>query len=221
MNRYPVKTLIVGGCAAALVTSAFLAQSRPSGATQLRPSSVAAGIRVMTVNGSGCPGGTARTYALPGQDGFRATYTKFRAVTGQGNVLNFRKNCQFSVRMQPPPGYAYTAVSAQYRGSARLAKGMRGMQQTSYYLPGQPRTVTQSHPLSGPLNGRWNHNEHVMLSALGHQPCGQAVLLNINAQLITYPGRAASGPVNYLSLNSADHGSTIYRFTRAACHRIG
>ena len=104
----------------------------------------------MTVNGSGCPRGTARTDALPGQDGFRATYTRFRAATGQGNVVNFRRNCQFSVRTQPPAGYAYSAVSARYRGYARLAKGVRGIQQTSYYLQGHSQTVTQGHPLSGP-----------------------------------------------------------------------
>ncbi len=221
MNRYPVKALAVGGCAVALLTSAFLAQSRPSGATQLHPPSVAAGIRVMTVNGSGCPRGTARTDALRGQDGFRATYTQFRAATGRGNIVNFRKNCQFSVEMRPPPGYAYTAVSARYRGYARLAKGMRGMQETSYYLQGQPHTVTPGHPLSGPLNGSWNHNEQVMLSALGRQPCGQAVILNINAQLIAYPGGAAAGAASYVSLDSADHGSTTYLFTRAACPRAG
>jgi hypothetical protein len=66
------------------------------------------------------------------------------------------------------------------------------------------------------LNGYWNHNEHVALSQLGHPPCGQTLVLNINAQLIVYPG-AASGPVNYVALDSAVHGFTTYRFTRARC----
>ena len=66
-----------------------------------------------------------------------ATYTDFRAEVKPGNILNFRKNCQFGVRIQAPPGYTYAAVSAQYGGCAKLASGTRSPQQTSYYFQGQ------------------------------------------------------------------------------------
>jgi len=221
------KALAVGGCAAALLTSALFARPGVSAAAQPQPSSAGAGIRVVSVNGSGCPHGTASIHELPGLVGFTATYKNFLAAVGPGNVVNFRKNCQFGVRMQAPPGYAYTAVSAQYRGYGRLAKGMRGQQETSYYFQGQPQTVSPSHSLPGPLRGYWSRSEHVLLSALGaagqgsagqnKTACGQVHILNINAQLIVYPGATTSGPVNYLTLNSASHGYTTYRFTRARC----
>jgi Domain of unknown function (DUF4360) len=224
MNRYlatvvPTMTRAAGGCAAALLASALLlAQPGSSAAAQLPSAPEGFGARVAAVNGSGCPHGTVTVHELPYQAGFMATYTVFRAEVMPGDMLNFRKNCQFSVRLQAPPGYAYSAVSALYHGYAKLARGTRGTQETSYYFQGQPQTFSTSHPLPGPLSGAWSHAEHVTLAALGSSACGQTRILNINAQLIVYPaGGAASGPTDYLALNSANHGYTTYRFIRARC----
>ena len=217
MSRHMVKIFAAGGCASALLAVALLTHSSSSAASRLQSPTAGAGARVVAVNGSGCPHGTVSVHELPDLAGFRAMYTDFRAETGPGNVLNFRKNCQFGVRMQAPPGYAYTAVSAQYHGYGRLASGTRSQQETSYYVQGQPQTVSRSHPLSGPLNGPWSHAENLMLSALGTAACGQVRILNINAQLIVFPGGLAAGPANYLTLNSANRGYTTYHFSRARC----
>ena len=217
MSRFPVKTATVGGCAAAVLAAAVLAQPSSSAASRVQPPPKGADIQVVAVNGSGCPHGTVSVQQLPGHAGFRATYTDFRAEIKPGNILNFRKNCQFGVRMQPGPGYTYTAVSGQYRGYGKLTSGARGQQETGYYFQGQPRTASTSHPLSGPLGGSWNRTERVLLSRLGRAACGQTLILNINAQLIVYPGGSTSGPANYLTLDSANHGYTAYRFIRAHC----
>jgi hypothetical protein len=145
------------------------------------------------------------------------TYKDFRAEVKPGSPLNFRKNCQFNLQLPASPGDVYTAVSAEYVGSARLARGIRAQQETSYYFNGQRTTVTRSYPLSGPLTGPWRHTEHLALSALGKEGCGQAIPLAINAQLLVFPG-VSSGPASYLALDSAVHAYTVYRFTRTRCY---
>jgi hypothetical protein len=217
----------VGGCALALLAlscssmacgqSAAIARSAANVGRQLKPPAQGTGIRVASVIGSGCPLGSVTIHELPSLAAFTATYTEFRVEAGSGNILNFRKNCQFGVRMQAPPGYAYTTVSALYVGHGKLAGGTRGTQLTSYYFQGQPQTVSKSHPMTGPFSGTWRHTEHVALSTLGNAACGQIRILNINAQLIVYPGASVSGPANYLTLDAADHGYTTYRFNRTHC----
>jgi hypothetical protein len=223
-----VRTLAVGGCALALLampcssmacghSAAAIARSAATVASRPKPPLNGAGIRVVSVIGSGCPLGSVTIHPLPDLAGFVATYTGFRAEVSSGKILNFRKNCQFGVRMQAPPGYAYTTVSALYVGRGMLAGGTRGMQLTSYYFQGQPQTVSKSHPMSGPFSGTWRHTERLTLSALGNAACGQIRILNINAQLIVYPGASVPGPANYLSLDGGDRGYTTYRFNRTRC----
>jgi hypothetical protein len=226
-----ILAVIVAGCGVVLLTQPWSsATAKHTGAIGhfaaaapgvLKPPRGGAAIRVLTVNGSGCPYGTVRIRELPQLDGFTATYADLRAEITPATILGFRKNCQFSVLLQAPPRYAYTAVSAQYAGRAMLARGARGLQETSYYFQGLPQTVSMSHPLSGPLNGPWQHAEHVMLSALGKEACGQGRILNINAQLEVYPSALSSGAANYVALDSASHGYTIYRFNRTGCFSTG
>ena len=223
-----VKMMAVGGCVLALLAQPWSpAASRHSAAAirnsaaavsgQLKPSSKGVGIQVVTVIGSGCSLGSVRIRELPDLAGFIAAYGDFRATVNGGNILDFRKNCQFGVRIQAPPGYAYAAVSAQYRGYAKLARGTRGVQQTSYYFQGQPQTISMSHPMSGPFSGFWRHAEYVRLSALGGEACGQSRILNINAEVRVYPGARDTGATSYLDMGSANRGYAIYRFNRTHC----
>lgn len=142
-------------------------------------------------------------------------YRDFRAETDPGNTPDFRENCQFGVRVAP--GYAYPAVSARYGGYADLASGIDGLVRTSYYFQGQPRTITASHPLPGPVSGFWHRAENIRLSALGDTPCGQSRILNIDAQLSVPPSPLAHGPASYLTMDSVNHGYTIYRFIWTHC----
>lgn len=215
--------LNAGRCAAVLAAAVLAAAACSPGAAW-HPAAAAgrlqpppgAGVRVVTVLGSGCPRGSAAIRQVPGNTGFRAVYRVFRAQAGPGAGINFRKNCQFSVLIRVPPGYTYAAVSADYRGYARLAAGARGLQRTSYYFQGMPKTVAVNHPLPGPATGPWRRAETITLAALGTAPCGQSRALAINTELRVSAG-ANPAATSFLTMDSAHRGATVYRFTWKRC----
>ena len=105
--------------------SAFLLATGISvSATPLNQDTISQGhvtIELVTLNGSGCPPGTAAVAVSPDNSAFTVTYSSYVVQNGQGtSVVDGRKNCQAVVRVEAPAGFTYAVSQATYRGFAQL-----------------------------------------------------------------------------------------------------
>mgnify|MGYP006199072811 CR=1 FL=1 len=92
----------------AAVTLAAAVVIPPGGAPNTTPPPDHMTIDVVTVNGSGCPAGTAAVAVSPDNKAFTVTYSQFMAQVGVGALpTDFRKNCQLNLRMNIPQGFTY------------------------------------------------------------------------------------------------------------------
>src|SRR5512142_1289035 len=89
-------------------------------------------IDVVTVNGSGCPAGTAAVAVSPDNTAFTVTYSQYLAQVGVGaTATDFRKNCQLSLAVHVPQGFTFAIAEADYRGFASLAAGASGTERAN------------------------------------------------------------------------------------------
>jgi Domain of unknown function (DUF4360) len=208
------RSLTIGSTAAALLLSVAPA----AGAADTTPPADQITVDVKTVNGSGCPRGTAAVTESPDDTAFTVTYSDYLAQVGPAaEPTDIRKNCQLSLLVHAPQGFTYAIAEATYRGHAHLERGATGLQQADYYFQGDSETVPVAHPLSGPYDGDWQYTDRD--DAAVYAPCGVDRILNVNTELRVSAG--TSDPKNatsYLTMN-ATHGSvnTIYRFHWKRC----
>jgi Domain of unknown function (DUF4360) len=209
-----LKSLMIGSTAAALLLSVAPAAD----AADTTPPADRITVDVMTVNGSGCPRGTASVTELADNTAFTVTYSDYVAQVGPGaDPTDIRKNCQLSLLVHAPAGFTYAIAEADYRGHAHLEKGATGLQQANYYFQGESETVPVAHPLSGPYDGDWQHTDRA--GAVIWAPCGADRILNVNTELRVSGGSSdTKNAASYLAMNSA-RGSvnTIYRFYWKRC----
>jgi hypothetical protein len=217
------KMVLVGGVIMALLGS-LLIGSPASAAGSLEvavlPPSSQIVIDVITVNGSGCPLGTAAVAVSPDNTAFTITYSQFMAQVGVGALAtDLRKNCQLSVLVHVPQGFTYAIAQTDYRGFASIAAGATATERANYYFQGQTQTVYASHVMAGPLADDWQTTDVVGIAALVYAPCGAQRYLNINTEL-----RVAAGTSNtktttsFISMDSTDTSiSTIYQFSWMRC----
>ncbi|WP_370947084.1 DUF4360 domain-containing protein [Amycolatopsis sp. cg5] len=141
---------------------------------------VPVGAEVVTVNGSGCPAGTAET-SISGNT-FSVSYRGFFAQAGGGaSPVDSRRNCQLSVRTSLPPGYTYGLAATSYTGFAYLEAGVSALHRVSLYFQGTSSTVAVDRPFTGPLAGEWRSDYRP--AEIVYSPCGDSRNLNINAEL--------------------------------------
>ncbi|MGC9667503.1 DUF4360 domain-containing protein [Planosporangium sp. 12N6] len=174
---------------------------------------------VVTVNGSGCPAGTATVTMLPDRTGFRVTYTSFVAQDGgAAKPTDIRKNCQINLRVHVPQGFTYAIARADYRGRVHLASGATGLHRTNYYFQGSSDNNYVDHPFAGPVDGAWRDTDITDVTELVYQPCGEVSILNINTELRVDSGTSAASAVNYLSMSASDGNvDTIVQFQWKRC----
>ncbi|SDZ00628.1 protein of unknown function [Amycolatopsis xylanica] len=141
---------------------------------------VPASVEVASVNGSGCPAGTADTSASGNT--FSVSYRAFFAQAGGGaNPADSRRNCQLSLRVSLPPGYTYGLAATSYTGFAHVEEGASALHRVSFYFQGTSPTVAVDHPFTGPLTGEWRSDYRP--AEIVYSPCGDDRNLNINAEL--------------------------------------
>jgi hypothetical protein len=177
-------------------------------------------IDLVTVNGSGCPAGTAAIAVSPDNTAFTVTYSDYMALVGLGSTpTSFRKNCQLNIVVHVPQGFTYAISQVDYRGFASLAAGATATSKANYYFQGQSQTVSSTHTYNGPYGDDWQSTDSVDLAALVYAPCGVLRNLNINTEL-----RAAAGSSNpatttsFITMDSTDGAiNTIYHFSWAQC----
>jgi hypothetical protein len=177
-------------------------------------------VTVATVNGSGCPAGTAAVAASPDNTAFTVTYSDYLAQVGVGaKPTDFRKNCQLSLRIQVPQGFTYAIAQADYRGFASLERGSRASQRAGYYFMGQSATTTVTHNVAGPFSDDWQATDRTDVASLVYAPCGEERNLNVNTELRVYAG--TSNPrttTSFMTMDSTDGSvSTLYHFAWKTC----
>jgi hypothetical protein len=177
-------------------------------------------IDIVTVNGSGCPPGSAAVAVSPDNTAFTVTYSEYLAQVGLGaRPTDFRKNCQLNVAVHVPSGFTFAIARADYRGFASLAAGATAMQRATYYFQGMPMSDYRTHSFSGALEDNWQTSDETDIAALIYHPCGQLRNLNINTELRVNAG--SSNPAtttSFLAMDSTDGDiSTIYHFHWEHC----
>ncbi|MFF8727541.1 DUF4360 domain-containing protein [Streptomyces sp. NPDC015171] len=209
--------LLLSGAVAALVTTVLPAQSPSSVFDNPPPDKIV--IDVATVNGSGCPAGTAAVAVSPDNTAFTVTYSEYMAKAGGGSdPTAFRKNCQLNLVVHVPQGFTYAIASADYRGFASLQKGASGTQKASYYFQGSPSTVPRNHPLTGPYSDDWQATDDTDWAQLVWAPCGVLRNFNINTELRVNAGTTSPDKVSFMTMDSTDGDiSTVYHLAWQQC----
>jgi hypothetical protein len=161
-------------------------------------------IDLVTVNGSGCPAGTASVTMLPDNTGFRITYGNFVARAG-GSVpaTEFRKNCQVNLLVYIPQGFTFAVARADYQGRLRLAAGATALERSNYYYQGSSDNDYVDHTISGPVSGTWHTVDVTDDAELIYAPCGAVRSLNINTELRVDAG-ASAATSSYISLRASE-----------------
>ncbi|MFG2677615.1 DUF4360 domain-containing protein [Streptomyces sp. NPDC048392] len=210
--------LLLSGTIAALLTSVLPAQHQSSGGFEDPPPDKIV-IKVATVNGSGCPQGTAAVAVSEDNTAFTVTYSHYLAQAGGGSApTDFRKNCQLNLLVHVPQGFTYAVASADYRGFAALRPGAKGTQRASYYFQGSPNTEYRTHPFSGPYDDNWQATDSTDWAQLVWAPCGVQRNFNINTELRVSTGTSDPGEVSFMTMDSTDGDiSTVYHLAWKEC----
>lgn len=174
-------------------------------------------VDVVTVNGSGCPAGTAAVAVSDDNTSFTVTYSDYTALAGSGSTpTQFRKNCQLNLRVHYPQGFTFGIAKADYRGFAHLPRGARGMQRASYYFAGQSATVTSTHNIAVPTSDNWQFTDSTDVAEIVFAPCGAVRHLNVNTEVRAFTN--ASNQPSFVSMDSTDGSvKTRYQFAWKRC----
>ncbi|MFJ9818379.1 DUF4360 domain-containing protein [Streptomyces sp. NPDC101151] len=209
--------LLLSGALAALLTTALPASTSSPVFDDPPPDKIV--IDVATVNGSGCPQGTAAVAVSPDNTAFTVTYSNYLAqVGGNSDPTAFRKNCQLNLVVHVPQGFTYAIASADYRGFLSLQPGATSTQKASYYFQGSPNTAQKTHPFNGPYNDDWQATDSTDWAQLVWAPCGVLRNFNINTELRVAAGSSAPGKVSFMTMDSTDGDiSTVYHLAWQQC----
>lgn len=174
---------------------------------------------VVSVNGSGCPPGTASVSVLPDGSGFRVSYRDFLArAGGSADPVEFRKNCQLNVLVHIPQGFTFALASADYRGRARLEAGATALQRTNYYLQGAPDNNYVDHSFAGPMFSGWQTSDVIPVTELVYAPCGEQRNVNVNTELRVDEGSLNAARTSSMSMRAADGNvDTLVHFQWKQC----
>ncbi|GHF71019.1 hypothetical protein GCM10018790_56070 [Kitasatospora xanthocidica] len=206
--------------AAAAAVAASLSGSSAFGVDSLPTPPDRIVIDVATVNGSGCPAGTAAVAVSPDNTAFTVTYSDYLAQVGLGSKpTDFRKNCQLDLRVHVPQGFTYAIASADYRGFAHLEKGANGTERANYYFQGQAQTTYASHRFNGPQDDSWQATDTVDVAALVWAPCGEERNFNINTELRVSAGSSdPTRSTSFMTMDSTDGNiNTVYHLAWKHC----
>lgn len=178
-------------------------------------------IDVITVNGSGCPAGTAAVAVSLDNTAFTVTYSGYTAKVGVGaGPTEFRKNCNLNLIVHFPQGFSYAVTSANHRGFASLAAGATATQSANYFFQGQSTTGLIQHALpAGPFEDDWQNTDTTEITDVVYSPCGEQRNLNINTELRVFAGTSdPTKTTSFVSMDSTDGAfTTTYRFSWLAC----
>jgi Domain of unknown function (DUF4360) len=210
--------------AAMAVAATAAAPTSASASTIMRHGPHGVTITVATVNGSGCPAGTAAVAVSPDREAFTITYSDYTAqLGGDSSATAWRKNCQINLKVHVPQGFTYAIQQADYRGFAHLESGVTGVEKASYYFQGGSPTTGLSHDLKGAVSDNWQFTDKVPVDQLVYKPCGEERNFNINTELrVTKDKTADPTKVSFMAMDSVDGSiKTTYHFSWKTCPKPG
>jgi hypothetical protein len=204
--------------AAMAVTAASVSPAAASTSRLLRgPDGVT--IEIATINGSGCPVGSAVVALSPDKEAFTVTYSDYLAQAGgDSKPTDMRKNCQINLKVHVPQGFTYAIAKVDYRGFAYLEKGASAVVKANYYFQG---SSTNGKPIEKTVNGTYNDNwqvdDEVPVDQLVYQKCGEKRNFNINTELRVNAG-TDKNKVSFAAMDSTDGSiKTLYHFKWKTC----
>ncbi|MET9297095.1 DUF4360 domain-containing protein [Streptomyces sp. NPDC003077] len=212
------RALSAAAATAALCASLLSAQSA-SAAPTVPPEKIQ--IEIATVNGSGCPAGSAAVAVSQDNTAFTVTYSKYLAQAGAGTApTDFRKNCQLNLIVHVPHGFTYAIAGADYRGFAHLERGASAIHKASYYFQGSSVTSPTTHPYTGPYSDNWQASDETEIGTIVWAPCGERRNFNINTELRVDAGTSDPKKTSFMTMDSTDGDiSTLYRLKWKECPR--
>jgi hypothetical protein len=205
--------LAAGGLALSMLAAPLVLDPGPTPDEQIT-------IDVITVNGSGCPAGTAAVAVSPDNTAFTVTYSAYLAMVGVGAVpTDARKNCQMALEVLVPTGFTFAIVKADYRGYGYLEAGATATQRANYYFQGMSQTEYRSHAFKGPLDDNWQTTDETEIGSVSWAPCGERRYLNINTELRVAGGTSdTKKTTSFMQMDSADGSiKTTYHFAWREC----
>nr|WP_242613156.1 DUF4360 domain-containing protein [Herbihabitans rhizosphaerae] len=177
-------------------------------------------IDVVTVNGSGCPEGSAAVAVSEDNTKFTVTYSKYLAQVGKGSTpTDFRKNCQLNLVVHVPQGFTYAIASTDYRGYANIQPGANFLVKASYYFQGMSDTIPKSETFKGPLDDNWQATHKIPVDQVVYKPCGEERNFNINTELRVNAGTSdPATTTSFVTMDSTDADyKTEYHFSWKEC----
>jgi len=206
----PMLKLLAAGTVATAVLAAPTATPCPDAIT----------ISVQTINGSGCPAGSADVKTAPDRTSFSVRYKDYKAQDGgSAAATDARKNCQLNLLVTVPQGFSYAVSEIEYRGWARLGEGATAEQNALYYFTGNSSTAETHYSINGNdkgYNGPWSNTDTV--ETLIWAPCQTQTNLNINSDLRVRANDAAEDFTNEISMNRTDASvNTVFHFSWKRC----
>jgi hypothetical protein len=211
--------LAMGGAIASIVASTLAGPSALSPVLENPPPDKIV-IDLVTVNGSGCPEGTAAVAVSPDNTAFTVTYSAYLAQVGVGALpTDWRKNCQLNLIVHVPSGFTYAIASTDYRGFASLQPGASGVEKAGYYFQGSPLTNYVSHTFAGAYADDWSATDINQVAELIWAPCGALRNFNINTELRVNAGTSnVKTATSFMAMDSTDTAfSTTYHFAWQQC----
>jgi hypothetical protein len=209
------RTAIAVSAALVLPASAAAHSALASSTTSAAPPPGSVTMEVVTVDGSGCPPGTATV--TPSHDGAALTVTYRRYAAWAGGTAPptaFRQNCQLNVRVTGPEGYTYAVTGTESRGYAHLQRGTSALQRTNYYFQGDSRSQSVSHTLQGPYDDDWHFTDTTDPSTRVYKPCDADRNLNINTELRVSPDDGSE--TSFIAMEST-YADAVYHLTWKHC----
>ncbi|WP_436742814.1 DUF4360 domain-containing protein [Streptomyces radiopugnans] len=195
--------------------SASLLSAQGAPAAEAPPAAV--GIDVLTVNGSGCPAGTAQVTVSEGGTAFTVTYDGYLAQVGlAADPTDLRKNCRLVLRVDAPAGHTYAVSGLEHRGYALLQRGASAVQQTSYHFQGSAGTATVSRSFTGPYRGAWRTSDDGGDERVW-APCGEQRDLNVNTSLRVSAGTSPADSVSFTAARSTSSTGTSFELAWKKC----
>ncbi|RKS78683.1 uncharacterized protein DUF4360 [Actinomadura pelletieri DSM 43383] len=176
-------------------------------------------VEIATVNGSGCPIGTAAVAISQDKEAFTVTYSDYLAQTGgSSKPTDARKNCQIAMKVHVPQGFTYAIAQTDYRGYANLVKGAKATQKASYYFQGSSQTGAITHSIKSPHDDNWQFTDKIEVSQLVWKECGEQRNFNINTELRVEKGTSDASKVSFVAMDSTDGSiKTTYHFAWKRC----
>lgn len=173
-------------------------------------------VSVASVNGTGCPHGSATVAMSRDKRAFTVSYSEYTAVAGPGvSLADGRKNCQINMRVNVPGGYTYGIQTVDYRGYADVKRGAVGSIGATYYFSNLDDT-TINHPIQGPMEENWHRRDEVPFEQIVWNPCGDLRQFNIKTQLDLNKGSSTQESI--LTMDSTDVGlNTVYQMAYKKC----